>query len=82
MVEVVNSPTKSSALESWKPRPRKLAKKASALIPRIESFSSDAESELINGSETESDSSLEDVIVPRDPIFLRQQMLTLCSYSF
>jgi hypothetical protein len=32
---VVNSPTKSSALKSWKPRPRKLAKKASALIPRI-----------------------------------------------
>jgi hypothetical protein len=75
MVEVVNSPTNSSALESWKPRPRKLAKKASAPIPPIESSSSDAESELINGSDTESDASPEDVIGP-------QQVLTLCSYSF
>lgn len=63
MIEVVNSPTKSADLESWKPRPRTPAKKANAMKPRIELYSSDGESELMDFSETESDTSKEAPII-------------------
>lgn len=64
MIEVVNSPSKASTLENWKPRSRTPAMKAIAQSPLLNLSSSEEEEELTDYSESDDDTSEEEPTAP------------------